>query len=419
MSTPSEPRGRPGALRRRLARVLLGLTLASAAALGLAYWSVEGYVERQSLSSLLADELDHRLAMRAPPQPGTPGDMVRYFRRSTAEPLPAGLEDLQPGTYDEVNLDDRSYRVLVRDVDGGDRVYLLNDVGPLDRRERQLLLLLILGVAAIGAMAWVVSGRLATMALTPLERLGRAIQSLDPARRDARLALEQDEELRGIGIAFNAHLAALDRMTERELAFAASVSHELRTHLAVVENTAELMSLKLPASVTELQRIERAARRARNDLDALLAMTRRQPVAVGKVSIEPLLRAVVAEVLPEDLSRPRIEWNIVSACMRTTSASTVAIIFSNLLRNAAAAAGSAGTIRIGVDPEGFSLSDDGPGLPEGDWSRLFEPWFEGRNGGSGLGLFIAHTLATRLGGRLSLVRAEPQGLIATLALPAD
>ncbi len=416
--TPAELPGRPGALRRRLARLLLGLTLSAAAVLGCAYWAVESYVERQSLSHLLSDELDHRLAESAPATPGRPGDMVRFFRGADSVPLPEGLRALGPGAYDDIRVDGRSYRVLVRDVAPHDRVYLLNDIGPLALRERQLLLLLILGVGVVGLMAWFVSARLASLALEPLERLGRAIRSLDPARRDARLALEQDQDLRGIGIVFNEHLAALERLTQRELAFAASVSHELRTHLAVIENTVELVSLKLPDASGELQRIERAARRARNDLDALLAMARHQPIELGDILLEPLLREVAAEVSAGVAMTTILRWETMDACPAFTSARTIAIVFSNLLRNALIAAGPAGTVTIAIDDTGFSVSDNGPGLPAGDWARLFEPWFEGRNGGSGLGLFIAHTLMIRLGGTLALAPAMQGGLVATVRLAA-
>lgn len=413
----AEPGGRPGALRRRLARALLGLTLTAAAVLGFGYWAVEGYVERESISILLSSELDRRLAEDAPSGTSQPGDAIRFFRASDGARLPSGLGALQPGSYDEIEIQQHPYRVLVRETAEG-RVYLLHDIGPLATRERQLVILLIVGVAMIGAAAWVVSARLATIALAPLERLGRAIRSLDPARRDARLALEQDQDLRDIGVAFNDHLAALDRMTERELAFAAAVSHELRTHLAIVDNTVELVELKTPDAGAELRRIGRAARRARDDLEALLAMTRPQALAVAGFDLGTLLRLIADDVAAGEPAMPRIEWRIVEPAAVVSSANTVAIIFSNLLRNAVLAAGAAGRVRIDVDARGFAIADDGPGFPAGDWARLFEPWFEGRNGGSGLGLFIAHRLSARLGGQLHFAPAAPHGLVARLELPA-
>jgi signal transduction histidine kinase len=411
---PSPDQGRRGELRRRLGRVLLGLTFSALLILGVGYWAIESYVEQHSQAEQLQNEIDRRLQAGSPAEPGEPGEMLRYFRPGPDTAMPEALARLLPGLHDDVDFEGRHYRVLVRELAPGQRVYLLNDVGPLATRERQLLILLAASLLFIGFLAHQAASRLAELALAPLERLAGAIRVLDPSRREARLALEQDQELRDIGLAFNEHLAALERMTGRELAFAAAVSHELRTHLAVVENTTELLVFKAPQAETEVRRIARAVRRATEDLDALLATARpQQPPTLVKVNLRALL-----ELATEDMAAgqadamPAIEWSGEVEAVLETDARTLTIIFSNLLRNAVTATGPQGCIRIHTSANGFTIEDDGPGLPAGDWSRLFEPWFEGRNGGSGLGLFIAYTLSQRLGARLRLGASTLGGLIA-------
>ena len=407
--------GRQGELRRRLGRVLLGLTLSALLILGVGYWAIESYVEQHSQAEQLQNEVDRRLQAGSPAEPGEPGEMLRYFRSGPDAGLPPALAALPPGLHDEFDFEGHHYRVLVREPGPGQRVYLLNDVGPLATRERQLLILLAVSLLFIGFLAHQATARLAELALAPLERLAGAIRVLDPTRREARLALEQDQELRDIGVAFNEHLAALERMTGRELAFAAAVSHELRTHLAVVENTTELLEFKAPQVDAETRRITRAVRRATEDLDALLATARPQPPVLVEVDLPALLKSVVEDVATGQTGAlPAIEWNDQTAGAFETDPRTLNIIFSNLLRNAITAAGAQGHIRIRTGPRGFSVEDDGPGMPAGDWSRLFEPWFEGRNGGSGLGLFIAYTLSQRLGARLRLGASDLGGLIATV-----
>ena len=67
--------------------------------------------------------------------------------------------------------------------------------------------------------------------------------------------------------------------------------------------------------------------------------------------------------------------------------------FSNILRNAAEACEGAGTIEITVGPEDggvqIGIRDHGPGISPGLEGRIFDPYFTGKEGGTGLGLALA------------------------------
>jgi signal transduction histidine kinase len=71
----------------------------------------------------------------------------------------------------------------------------------------------------------------------------------------------------------------------------------------------------------------------------------------------------------------------------------------------------------------FRVRDHGPGIPQADLERVFEPFFrlEGsRNpgtGGTGLGLSIARNIAQSMGGEVTLRNREGGGLEATVVLP--
>ena len=65
----------------------------------------------------------------------------------------------------------------------------------------------------------------------------------------------------------------------------------------------------------------------------------------------------------------------------------------------------------------LTIEDEGPGLPEGDLSRIFEPFFSRRKGGTGLGLSIVQRVAEAHGGSISAENRHGGGACFTLLLP--
>lgn len=102
-------------------------------------------------------------------------------------------------------------------------------------------------------------------------------------------------------------------------------------------------------------------------------------------------------------------------------------VLEQLLENACLHAFGAGggQIRVTAQRNGdarltLEVRDDGAGMPPADLARAFEPFFTTAfgQGGSGLGLFVAHSLVSgMLGGNLTLESAPGQGTVARLDLP--
>ncbi len=64
------------------------------------------------------------------------------------------------------------------------------------------------------------------------------------------------------------------------------------------------------------------------------------------------------------------------------------------------------------------ISDNGPGIPEDMRARVFQPLISGREGGSGLGLTIAHNFVTQHHGAITFESA-PGKTCFTLLLPVQ
>jgi signal transduction histidine kinase len=71
----------------------------------------------------------------------------------------------------------------------------------------------------------------------------------------------------------------------------------------------------------------------------------------------------------------------------------------------------------------IAIQDDGPGIPEQDFERVFQPFVrleESRNkqtGGIGLGMAIARSIVRKHGGDMSLANTQGSGLTVTIHLP--
>ncbi len=405
----------PSALRRRLTWALTGLTVASALLVGLALWSSDTFIEDAAVRDLMERELTSLVGIDAGGTlEGSSHDTLRYYRNRNRN-LPPELIGLGPGFHEEIDIGEREFHLLVREVGPDDLAYLAYDISFVEHREFALGLAttLVLLVVALGAAA--IAGRIADRTLRPLDALAAQVSNLDPERRGVRLTLDsQDNELGVFVNAMNAYMQELDALVERERAFAAAASHELRTPLAVIQGAAE--TLQLSADTPALARIRRAVSDARHELDALLALSRVRETPVHEsIELVAFLKSV-AEPYRAGATSARLLWDAPEPVQIEAPQGAVSVIFSNLLRNALRASRD-GTVCIRVRERCIEVNDDGPGIPDDELLHVFEPRFRGRDGGSGMGLYIARVLAQRLGWRLELSnRSDARGACARMQL---
>ena len=394
-------------LRRRLAASLISLSVGLASALAALLWIGNDWIEATTLDRVLQRELDGQASG------------LRYYRPAKGEPPPpAAVASLQPGSYRDFPVDQSRYHVLVRDVAAGDRVWLLYDVDAFSERERWLRIALVIGVVATALLAWLASGWLARRALEPLDDLVARIRAIDPAQRGQRLeSWEQDGELDVIVAALNDHMARLDALVERERAFAAAASHELRTPLAAIRGAADVLALAPAVQPQVLERIERSVNDAVADLDALLALSqgRDLPHAEDLPLAQFLPQAAEPYLAQASEQETHLAWEPSSPVVLRAPPALLAIVFTNLLRNAIRAT-PGGEVRIGFDAKSIWVRDEGEGMTPEQLKSVFEPGVKNRHGGSGMGLYIARTLAQRCGWQLSLDSNPGEGTTAKVNL---
>jgi two-component system sensor histidine kinase HydH len=65
------------------------------------------------------------------------------------------------------------------------------------------------------------------------------------------------------------------------------------------------------------------------------------------------------------------------------------------------------------------VEDTGPGIPEADLPRIFDPFYTTRTKGTGLGLAICRQIVEAHGGTIRVARTGPEGTAITVILPQE
>lgn len=93
----------------------------------------------------------------------------------------------------------------------------------------------------------------------------------------------------------------------------------------------------------------------------------------------------------------------------------------NVLENALRASSDGGSILVVLTTHGdnavLSVADEGPGVPAGDLSRIFDPYFSTHSSGTGLGLPIVRRIAEEHGGSVAARNRDGGGLEITVLVP--
>lgn len=205
---------------------------------------------------------------------------------------------------------------------------------------------------------------------------------------------------------------------------AATVSHELRNPLSVINNAVFFLSTKVsredPRVVRNLEIICREVQTATHVIEDLLDFARSRPPQVTPVAAELLVRdALSRQQVPENV---RVE-NLVPKGLPPlcVDPGQMQQVLSNLIENAVHAMPDGGILRLeGAAKSGratLRLSDTGVGIAPENLSRIFEPLFTTRSRGVGLGLALVRRALEAHGGRVSVESEVGKGTTFILDLP--
>jgi len=246
-----------------------------------------------------------------------------------------------------------------------------------------------------------------------LERLQRGVEELGRGDLQTRVQVEGRDEVAQLAASFNTAAARIGQLVDSQRALLANASHELRSPLARIRLALELLDRD-----GEPERQELLKRELRQDIaeldqliDEILLTSRLDAADAGREApVEPVdLAALAAEECtragaPLDAEPIQVAGD--SRLLRR--------LLRNLLDNARRhAPGAAPEVALRARGTAVELvvADRGPGVPEAERERIFEPFYRASGasesgGGVGLGLALVARIARRHGGS---VACRPRG----------
>jgi two-component system nitrogen regulation sensor histidine kinase NtrY len=303
-----------------------------------------------------------------------------------------------------------------------DRVYDLI----IPRFLRQYALLVLAMLAVVPLLGWFFAHRVTRR----VARLHEAARRVGAGDLRVRIEPKGRDELAQLGRAFNGMVAELSQARSR-LEYLQKVSawqgvarrlaHEIKNPLTPIQLAVQELASKyrgddpsyraLLDTACEILREEiTSLRRLVDDFSAFSKLPKVEPTAID------------LNVLLSEIVRLQPEWHtsvhfvahpnpVYAMCDRTLFRRVMANLVENAMQ-AAQAAGKVPEIFVRAEPRdgraAIVVDDNGPGVPEAERERIFDPYVTHRDGGTGLGLAIVRKIVIDHGGDVTAA-SSPQG----------
>lgn len=281
--------------------------------------------------------------------------------------------------------------------------------------------LFLIGLIVIGVTATVMLFPAISYITRRINRLNQSALEFAGGNLSVRTDIKGDDEIAKLGETFNRMADRLELLVRNSKELTANVSHELRSPLARLRVSKELILDKLEqkgASDDAIIRLLNNMESDIGDLDTLIA----EALALSKIDYQEstlvpetfrfseFIRSMMEAYYPLlDRSDLTLDLDIRDFGKARQDKALVKSVFSNLMDNAIKYSPPGNTIRVSagtVSPKGleFSITNTCGPMSKEDLDRLFNPFFRipgQKASGTGLGLAIAKKQITRCKGDIS------------------
>jgi len=366
--------------------------------------------ELQNVQEILRKDPDAAL-------PGTSNLSIYLASRQANQPIPDYLLELSDGIHHDVQETDKAFHVMVT-AQGQEKIYIQYDITEIERSENLLTSILLIAWLVLIILIFFIARVLSKKLSGPIEQLSEELSRLNPDQRGVRLSTRfEDDEVGKIARAFDSYTEKMDGYVEKQIAFAAMASHELRSPLTIVQTSTDLIASRSddPDINPYLEKIQRATTNMANMIHALLAVTRDQPIKNANESIDlrPLVEEILETMKPEIRAKQiSIDNNLAPDLSIDADKTLARVVLTNLIKNSVKH-GQQSSIKIDMKPPFLSITDDGIGIDNESLRRIFDFAYRGHDSqGYGIGLYISRLICDYQGWSLELAPNPTGGIIA-------
>jgi signal transduction histidine kinase len=299
-----------------------------------------------------------------------------------------------------------------------------------------LMWIMLLSFPVLVGVIIIISRWFGASIVRPISTLIATADHISRENLDERVRLPKNpDELRHLSITVNNLLDRLQELILREQTFAADAAHELRTPLAVVKGTLEVL-IRQPR---EPKYYEERLKYCIAEIDRMSGLVDQLLLMAKYESGEEKLRFVeidVAQCLAGVLERldvysrsKRIALQLAFAQGAVVNSDLILLttVLDNVISNAIKYSPESAVIAIGVientDAITVTVKDQGPGMTQEQIAKVFDRFYrvESENGmqtkGFGLGLALVRRLAELLKIEVTVKSAVDEGTLFHLAIP--
>ena len=259
----------------------------------------------------------------------------------------------------------------------------------------------------------------------PIRQIDAAIRRLGGGQLRVPVAVNGPQDLEQLGERLEWMRRELLDLEQQKNRFLRQVSHELKTPLTALREGAELLSEEAVGKLTPEQReIAEILRHNSVELQKLIedllsfgaSQFRKVTVDLGPVDIREVIGRVAEDQRLAIRARGLTLDIAAEDVMIPADSEKLRVVLDNLLSNAVKFSPPGGVIRLSARYDGDALeldvTDQGPGIPPAERTRIFDPFYQGSQAGAGpvrgtgIGLSVVKEYVFAHGGSVEVVDSQ-------------
>ena len=296
--------------------------------------------------------------------------------------------------------------------------------------KQSVLAMVIIGLLAIG-LTYRAVGRM----LRPLKKLTDSVEAVDEQNLNRRVEPGGAQgEVLVLTESFNGMLDRLEEAFLIQKSFAANAAHELKTPLAVIKSSLQVLEMNPHPETADYQEFMedtgKSLERIIKTVEGLLSLANLASVETDqKVEVSALIRQAVQELSGKAKSA-QVEMSVFCEEAEVNgNPSLLYRAFYNLIENAIKYNRVGGQVRIAIKPDKehvmVQITDNGIGIEAEAVGHIFEPFFRADQArsqkipGSGLGLAVVKMILDKHEGEISVESQAGKGTRFEICLKTD